>query len=211
MAEATTTLVDLLRHGECEGGPIFRGSLDVALSEAGLARMQAQADAQPGWQHVIASPLRRCRFFAERLAAARGLSIEIDARLREIDFGRWEGRPVSEVWRDDADAAQAWFDDPEHSGPPGGEALRDLRDRARAAFDDAVHAHAGRHLVLVAHGGLIRALLADLLDMPGAAMHRIEVPYACLTRLRVVHDEARDFIQLVAHNIDFGAASSCAR
>ena len=59
MAESTTTLVDLLRHGECEGGPIFRGSLDVALSEAGLARMQAQADAQPGWQHVIASPLRR--------------------------------------------------------------------------------------------------------------------------------------------------------
>ena len=210
MPEATTTLVDLLRHGECEGGPIFRGSLDVALSEAGLARMQAQADAQPGWQHVIASPLRRCRFFAERLAAARGLSIEIDARLREIDFGRWEGRPVAEVWRDAADAAQAWFDDPEHNGPPAGEVLCDLRARARAAFDDAVHAHAGRHLVLVAHGGLIRALLADLLDMPGAAMHRIEVPYACLTRLRVVHDEARDFTQLVAHNIDFGTASSCA-
>ena len=211
MAESTTTLVDLLRHGECEGGPIFRGSLDVALSAAGLARMQAQADAQPGWQHVVASPLRRCRFFAERLATARGLSIDIDTRLREIDFGQWEGRPVAEVWQQDRDAAQAWFDDPEHNGPPGGEALCELRARARAAFDEAVRAHAGRHLVLMAHGGLIRALMADLLAMPAAAMHRIEVPYACLTRLRVVHNDGRDLTQLVAHNIDFGAASSCDR
>ena len=63
----------------------------------------------------------------------------------------------------------------------------------------------------MAHGGLIRALMADLLAMPAAAMHRIEVPYACLTRLRVVHNDGRDLTQLVAHNIDFGAASSCDR
>ncbi|MES1941058.1 phosphoglycerate mutase family protein [Salinisphaera sp. T5B8] len=209
MVEATATLVDLLRHGECEGGAIFRGSRDVALSAAGLARMQAQADAQPHWQHVIASPLRRCRVFAEKLAAERGLGCTIDRRLREIDFGRWEGRPVAEVWDQDHDAAQAWFDDPEQNGPPGGESLAALRARARAAFEDAVAAHAGGHVVLVAHGGLMRALLADLLAMPGAAMHRLEVPYACLSRLRVVADGARTNTQLVAHNIDFGAAKTC--
>ena len=48
MPESISTVVDLLRHGECEGGAIFRGSLDVALAEHGRARMQAQADTQPG-------------------------------------------------------------------------------------------------------------------------------------------------------------------
>ncbi len=209
MPESISTVVDLLRHGECEGGAIFRGSLDVALAEHGRARMQAQADTQPDWQHIIASPLRRCRFFADQLAAARGLAIDIDDRLRETHFGRWEGRSVADVWADDASAAQAWFNDPERNGPPGGEPLTDLRSRARAAFNDAVNTHAGRHVLLVTHGGLMRALLADLLDMPGAAMHRIEVPYACLTRLRVVRDGRRHSTQLLAHNIDFGAAHAC--
>ena len=62
----------------------------------------------------------------------------------------------------------------------------------------------GSHVVLVTHGGWIRALLADLLTMPGAAMHRLDVPYACLSRLRVVRDGRHSLCQLVAHNIDAG-------
>ena len=204
MAETIATTIDLLRHGECEGGAIFRGHLDVALAEGGLARMQACAGTQCGWQRIVASPLRRCRFFAEWLAAERGLPLTLDDRLREIDFGRWEGREIAAVWAEEAEAAQAWFDDPERHGPPGGETLAALRERARAAFDEVVRTHAGSHVVLVTHGGWIRALLADLLTMPGAAMHRLDVPYACLSRLRVVRDGRHSLCQLVAHNIDAG-------
>ncbi|MES1924225.1 histidine phosphatase family protein [Salinisphaera sp. T31B1] len=197
----TTTTVDLLRHGECEGGPIFRGSRDVALAPAGWQRLQDVAACQAGWQRIVTSPLVRCRAFAEWLAAARALPVQVDPRLQEIGFGDWEGRPVAEVWRDDAEAAAAWYRDPEAHPPTGGERLASLRKRARMAFDAHVATGRGRHLLLVTHGGLIRTLLADLLSMPGAAVHRLDTPYACLSRLAITHAEQGESLRLLGHNM----------
>ncbi len=56
-----TTTIDLLRHGACEGGEIFRGSSDVALSEQGWQQMRAAiADETAPWQAVVSSSLQRC-------------------------------------------------------------------------------------------------------------------------------------------------------
>jgi len=205
MDELITTTVDLLRHAECEGGAIFRGSKDVALSDAGWARLRGVAERQPGWQTIVSSPLCRCRAFAQELAEQRQRPLQIDARLREMSFGRWEGRPVAEVWDDDFDAASAWMNDPERHPPPDGEPLAAVRARALAAFDDALIAGRGSHVLLVTHGGLLRTLLGALLTMPGASLHRLETPYACLTRLRVTHSTNGPdghTLRLVAHNMN---------
>ena len=207
MKESITTTVDLLRHAECEGGPIFRGSTDVALAPAGWDRLRRVAAVQPAWQYIVTSPLRRCCAFAEELAGQRQLPLQVDPRLREMSFGRWEGRPVAEVWDDDFDAASAWMNDPESHAPPDGEPLDAVRKRALAAFNDALVAARGQHVLLVAHGGLNRILLGALLSMPGAALHRLETPYACLTRLCVTHaadGSDGDMLRLVAHNMHAG-------
>ena len=73
-----------------------------------------------------------------------------------------------------------------------------------AAFDHALVAARGQHVLLIAHGGLIRTLLGGLLSMPGAALHRLETPYASLTRLRVTHSADGDMLRLVAHNMHAG-------
>ncbi|ROO23951.1 phosphoglycerate mutase [Salinisphaera orenii MK-B5] len=201
MTGIATTTIDLLRHAECEGGAIFRGSRDVALAAAGWARLRRVAAGVPDWQWVTSSPLIRCRAFAEALAAERGLACSVDARFREMSFGAWEGRPVADVWAEDETAASAWLADPEAHPPPGGEALAAVRARAREGFDDRIDAARGSHGVIVTHGGLMRALLGDLLAMPGTAIQRLATPYACLSRLRVTHAAQGDMLRLVGHNI----------
>jgi broad specificity phosphatase PhoE len=91
----------------------FSGSTgaDPELSEAGelqAARLGARLSARPGIAPVVTSPAARTRRTAEVLAAACGLPVRADDDLREIDFGRWEGRTAAEVGRDWPDELAAW-------------------------------------------------------------------------------------------------------
>lgn len=196
-----TTTIDLLRHGECEGGPIFRGSLDVALSDDGWARMQRVTAARDGWQRIVSSPLQRCRAFAETLADQRGLPLTVDDRLHEVGFGDWEGMPVADVWEHQGAEAAAWLVDPEANPPPGGEPLAALRERVDAALTHCLQRARGAHVLMVAHGGVMRALVAGALAMPPAAMNRLDMPWACLTRLAFTHAEDGDTVRLLGHNL----------
>lgn len=196
-----TTTIDLLRHGECQGGDIFRGSLDVALSGQGWSRMRRVTGRHGSWQKVVCSPMQRCRAFAEWLAGERGLPLTCDDRLREMTFGDWEGRPVAEVWEQDSDAAEAWLADPDANPPPGGEPLSVLRQRADAALTDCLRQFRGQHILLVTHGGVMRAMASGALAMPPAAMHRLDMPWACLTRLAFTHADEGDLPRLLAHNM----------
>ncbi|MFO8155736.1 MAG: histidine phosphatase family protein, partial [Thiohalospira sp.] len=92
MSGESHTTVDLLRHGEPEGGRRYRGQSDDPLSATGWQQMQAAVAGATPWQRVISSPLSRCRVFAETLAAERGLPLEVEADFREIGFGEWEGQ-----------------------------------------------------------------------------------------------------------------------
>jgi len=88
-----TTTIDLIRHGEPEGGSLYRGnSIDDPLSEKGWSQMWAAVEESLEWEKIITSPLRRCRTFAEALANKHDLSVEVDDRLREVGFGNWEGQ-----------------------------------------------------------------------------------------------------------------------
>lgn len=189
------TRIDLLRHGECEGGAIFRGHNDVALTPAGRGQMQ-QAIAKAGsWQQVISSPLRRCRSFAVDLSPVR-----FDERLREMTFGGWDGRLIEEVWRDDEVLISAWSRDPSIVTPPGGEPLAAVATRVMACFAELLEQHRGQQLLLITHGGVIRVLLSQLLGMPLSHAGRIHVPYAALASVAVYHHAHGDSIKLLGHN-----------
>lgn len=91
MCPERVTRIDLLRHGETAGGSRYRGSIDDALTPLGWAAMRAALGEECGWNRIVSSPLRRCADFARDLARRHGLPLDIDARLREIHFGDWEG------------------------------------------------------------------------------------------------------------------------
>ena len=124
--------------------------LDVASTfEEEAARV---IEALPPAERLVTSPLRRCRLLAERIGAARALVPVIDARLREMDFGAWEGVPWESIPRAELDA---WAADFLHARPHGGENMHMLRERAGAALDD--YRRNGLSHVVVTHAGIIKA------------------------------------------------------
>lgn len=179
-----TTTLDLMRHGEPVGGRKYRGQIDDPLSEKGWAQMHAAVgDAWP-WTQIVSSPLLRCRAFAEALAGRHGLSLSFDERLKEVGFGEWEGKSAAEIEQDAPGTLDRFKADPVHARPAGAEPLADFHARVAAGLDDLLAQHAGQHVLLVGHAGVIRMAFAWALHIPLEHAYRVEVATASFTRLR---------------------------
>ena len=113
-------------------------------------------DALPRAERLVTSPLRRCRRLAERIGAAQSLVPEVDARLREMDFGAWEGVPWAAIPRFELDA---WAADFLHARPHGGESVHGLYERCRAAA--AEYRETGLSHIAVTHAGVIKAMRVE--------------------------------------------------
>lgn len=192
-------LIDLIRHGEPAGGSRYRGhGIDDPLSERGWQQMWAAiGDAVP-WDRIVTSPLLRCRAFAEALAERHGLPVSVEPRFREVGFGDWEGRTREELKRERPDEYAAFYRDPVGSRPAGAEPLDTFTTRVVAAFDETVLGLEGAHCLVVAHAGVIRALVARVLGLGGAGMYRLRIDNAGITRI------GRDAggLQLLVHNAE---------
>jgi alpha-ribazole phosphatase/probable phosphoglycerate mutase len=172
-----STLI-LVRHAEPVDDMRGRcyGTLDLGLSERGVADAETVADRlSDGYEIVYTSPRTRALETAKPLAAARGVPLEVDERLREIDFGSFEGRTYEEIERTDPELFQAWMETPTSVRFLGGESYADVRSRALAAYDEIRAAHGCA--VVVSHGGVIRAGLASWLCMPDEAIFRVAQGY----------------------------------
>ncbi len=188
--EPAAPQVDLLRHGEPEGGRRYRGRTDDPLSARGWAQMRAAAAAHGPWARVVTSPLGRCRAFAETLAAEAGVPCRVDPRLEELGYGAWEGLTHAEVAERFPAELAAFRRDPLRHRPPGAEPLEGFLARVRAAWETAVEeAQTAGRVLVVTHAGVIRAVVGLVLELPPAAMFRIMAGYAALTRFRL--DPAR--------------------
>ncbi len=193
------TIVDLLRHGEPEGGQKFRGSIDDPLSVRGWEQMRAAVGDYREWEAIISSPLIRCAAFAHELAERLDCPLEILPAFSEIGFGVWEGRSVAEVHETDPLALGQFWRDPIAYPIPGGEPVADFDRRISLAWDALLEEYRGRHVLLVTHGGVIRMVLRGLLEMPVRRIWRIEAPFASLSRMRV-HRDPESEPHLVFHN-----------
>lgn len=184
---ASDRFVDLLRHGAVVGGARFRGGSDDCLSAAGLAQMRLAVEGMEGWDVLISSPARRCAEPARELAIERGLALELVPELSERRFGAWENRSAAEI--PPGDLEKFWAD-PVGFTPPGGESFGALRERVSRAWKRILGLQS-KFPLLITHGGVIRVILGQALDIPADALLRIEVPPACRTRLRVPTGEGR--------------------
>jgi len=183
--QGETTIIDLMRHGEPEGGVRIRGWQDDPLSETGWAQMRAAAGEQRPWQLIVTSPLARCLHFAQELGSEQGIPVQLDGRFREIGFGQWEGAEPSRLCDSQSEAVVRFWDDPGAYPPPGGEPFQQFQGRVTEAWREMESSHQGRHILLVAHGAVIRMLVAYVLGMPAANLFRMEVPYAAASRVRI--------------------------
>lgn len=166
------TRLVLVRHGRAavSAGRIC-GRLDPALSPAGRAEVRRAARwlASTGFAAAYASPARRARESARLLAAGRGLAVRCEPGLREVDFGAFEGLTWAEAQALDPTTCATWLCRPDEVIFPGGEGYAAVRERALGALARLRAAHAGQAILVVAHGGPIRAILAEALGLSPAA------------------------------------------
>ena len=175
----------MIRHGEPVGGRRYRGQVDDPLSEKGWQQMWTAVGDRAPWRHIVTSPLSRCREFAVALGTRHGIPVTDDPRLTEIGFGVWEGRTPDELRRDDPDILTRFFNDPVAHRPAGAEPLDQFVGRVREAWYELLDNHAGKHLLLVAHAGVIRAVISLVLEIPASNMFRIKVANAGISRIRI--------------------------
>jgi len=180
------------------------GRSDIAVAPEMLAQSVAQLLPQlqalpPDWP-LVTSPLQRCAKLAQLLARAMHRPApNVDARLQEMDFGKWELRAWDDIpWAE----VEAWNADLAHYAPGGGETLTAVASRMWQAFDDLL-ATPAEGVIVICHAGTIRMLhacaawragqgatacpdVADFRDIAlRAAAHRAEIPYARLLAMDV--------------------------
>ncbi|HEX7891857.1 MAG TPA: histidine phosphatase family protein [Ramlibacter sp.] len=146
----------LLRHAQpLVPDGVCYGATDVTADpQATQQAAIAAAALLPSGLAVRTSPLRRCRELAQALQVLRAdLAALEDARLAEMDFGRWEGQPWSAIAPSDF---AAWMADFPGYRCGGGECVSRLMARVDAALDET--RRGGRDALWIAHGGVVRAV-----------------------------------------------------
>jgi alpha-ribazole phosphatase len=174
----------LIRHTSLQVGQgICYGQTDVDVAESFVQEViktkaklndilnNLQVDA------VFTSPLQRCVKLAHALELAE---IKHDDRLKELHFGEWEMQAWDDIPREIFDV---WAQNYAELAPPNGETFSQLQQRGIAFLNDILSEHANGHVLVVTHGGMIRALLAHVLNMQLKGLFRFNVDYGSITQL----------------------------
>lgn len=176
----------LVRHTKVstdEG--ICYGSADVPLAPAfEQAAEHVRKQLPPGPLRVISSPAERCR----KLAESMGYETVVDARLAELDFGKWELRRWSEIPRTESDP---WSADFVNQAPPGGETFMALAARAEDCVADVTRRFPWDNVILITHAGVIRALLAHRQGIALRDVFSLKIEFGGIYPLSLARTPAR--------------------
>ena len=173
--------LDLLRHGETVLSHTLRGHLDDTLTKHGWLQMQStiqqHLDAQVHWDVIISSPLQRCQKFAAALAKQLELPLLLNAEIKEMYFGDWEGISTQTIYETVPELLAIFWQYPTQYHAPNGESLHQFQQRILHGFNEIyvqMQQHNWNRALIVTHGGVIKLLtclarqqkLDDLLTMP---------------------------------------------
>ncbi len=152
----------LMRHGDTGQIGRYIGSTDIGLSDKGSRQLAEIAPfiSKKSFDLVLVSPLRRCLQSLEIL----GLEGEKEPLLQEVDFGHWEGKSFAEIAKEYPGHIKQWANDKDFTFP-GGESLPAFRSRIKKVAARLYDENAAT-IFLMAHGGVLRALICELLRLP---------------------------------------------
>ncbi len=132
------------------------GITDLTLADSFDAEAGDVIAGLDGGDVLVTSPLQRCTQLAEKIGDAFNLRPNIDQRVREMDFGTWEGLAWSELPRNELDQ---WAQNFLHARPHGGDSVAMLRERTLAAL--AEYHERRQRFIIVTHSGVFKAALSD--------------------------------------------------
>lgn len=160
----------LWRHGQTDWNVAnkFQGHTDIPLNAVGEYQAKHAArlvvDMKP--TAIISSDLVRAQKTAQALADLNGLTINIDARLRETNCGKWEGLTGEEIRAVDFAALKEWSLGGDNPAGGTGDRRSEVGARARAAIEDFLSGKDDETLIVATHGGTARAIIGSYLELP---------------------------------------------
>ena len=161
--------IHLVRHGETDWNAESRlqGWSDIPLNQTGLAQAQVTAAclASRPIARVVSSDLTRAQQTAEPIATGVGLEVAVEPALRERRYGVAEGQTHSELLLEFGDQLDQHWADPDFSFE-GGATRRDVYVRLSDFLRSLLAEPAAGELVLVSHGGALRAARGFLEGIP---------------------------------------------
>ncbi|AHJ12810.1 MULTISPECIES: histidine phosphatase family protein [Sulfurospirillum] len=190
------TEIYLLRHGETglNRQKVYFGHLDAAMNELGKECIAHVANNFFGpLDVIISSDLERCAESARIFSRSKKIKVTYDQRLRELDFGVFEGRTYASLMEEFPKEAEQFFSGDYDFVIPKGESVKMLFERTYEAFEEIIANHAGKHILISTHGGAIRAILSRYLAGNKKAYWKFAVEHASLTKL--VHEDGFVYLE----------------
>jgi broad specificity phosphatase PhoE len=177
----------LIRHAEIERRyqRAFGGRLDINLSARGRAQARTLADFLRGkkFAALYASPMKRVQQTLAPFLKNGAPAQTILPGLREVDFGDWTGYNWNEVREKFGVHPYDWLDEIELGAVPNGENGVQFRARVEACLFKIIRRHPGETAAIFSHGGVIRMMLAILLDLPLPKTNSFEIEYTSVTQV----------------------------
>ena len=171
-----------VRHGPTHQ-TAFTGWRDVPADLSDAAALERLNAALPPGALVISSDLIRAVATADALTGGRR-RLPHDPRLREFDFGEWDGLTFDEVARREPELSERYWSEPGTAAPPGGESWNDAAARVGTAVAALAGAHPGADIVAVAHIGVILTQLGAARGEPPSTTIAQHIRPLSLTRIR---------------------------
>ncbi len=176
-------IIDLMRHGSPIGGKMYRGhSIDHPLSEQGWQQMRDSIGDYDQWDQIITSPMLRCYDFAQEVSHRHNIPLQVIDNLKEVSFGAWEGKNADDIEQKEF---LAFYHDPLNNRPAGSEPLEDFINRVVQSWKTVLQEYHDKHLLIVAHAGVIRAIIAHILYSEVMGMYKISVENGKISRIEI--------------------------
>jgi|TARA_B110000467_G_scaffold98978_1_gene89555 alpha-ribazole phosphatase len=172
-------MLTIVRHGRtaANAGGLLQGHIDNSLDSLGKRQASEIAGALGEVDVVVCSPLTR----AIETAKPLGITPVIDDRWIELDYGDWDGQPVSSIGKE---TWAQWRSDDTFT-PPGGESLASLNRRVYSACEDLQSLAESQHVVVFTHVSPIKSAISWALSCDEEISWNLRVSQAQISRILV--------------------------
>ncbi|MCU4157650.1 alpha-ribazole phosphatase [Carboxylicivirga sp. A043] len=179
----TTPQVD---NGVCYG-QLDLDVIDSFIEEAGLIKQHVEGIQ---FDKVYSSPLVRCKKLADKLPTSN--SIIYDKRLKEIDFGQWEGLAWKSIPHDEM---EQWSADYVNNTAPDGESFGQLIERTND-FIAQLGTASDEKVAVITHSGIIRAFLVKYLQIPATKIFSLDLSFGCIVKI-IIHSKEYQQVKFI--------------
>jgi broad specificity phosphatase PhoE len=169
------TRLSLISHAATRAQRLSAFPSDEPVDESAISKVVGSGKLPPA-DHVWSAPERR----TQQTAHALGLSAEVEAELRDCDYGTWSGRQLNEIQLEDPEGLLTWLTDAS-SAPHGGESLLNLTERIAIWLGQQ---RSPGHVIAVTHPAVIRSAIIHVLRVPAESFWRVDIEPLSLTDLR---------------------------